>query len=58
MGILCCDFQKIQKLKKANSFFLEANKAFGNNIVQLNVLSNEDVVLLNVNKLKVYRKPT
>jgi hypothetical protein len=32
-------------------------KAFSNNNVQLNMLSNEDVALVNVNKLKTYQNP-
>ncbi len=32
-------------------------KAFNNNIVQLNKLNNEDITLVNVNKLKAYQNP-
>jgi hypothetical protein len=32
-------------------------KDFNNNNVQLNTLSNEDVALVNVNKLKAYQNP-
>jgi hypothetical protein len=33
------------------------NKAFNNNIVQLNTLNNEDITLVNVNQLKAYKNP-
>jgi hypothetical protein len=33
------------------------NKAFDNNNVQLSTLSNEDVALVNVNKLKANQNP-
>ncbi len=33
------------------------NKAFNNNIVQLNTLCDEDITLVNVNKLKFYQNP-
>jgi hypothetical protein len=39
-----------------NNLF-QVKKAFGNNIVQLSTLSNEDITLMNVNKLKAYRNP-
>jgi hypothetical protein len=62
MVIWCCGFQKIQKLKKANSFFpwigpFRVKKVFDNNIVQLSTLSNEDVALLDINQLKPYQNP-
>jgi hypothetical protein len=52
-------FLKDQKIKKGKFLFLWTGpfwvkKAFGNNIVQLSMLSNEDVALVNVNKLKAY----
>jgi hypothetical protein len=38
-----------------SSFWVK--KAFINNIVQLNTLNNENITLVNVNKLKAYRNP-
>jgi len=32
-------------------------KAFNNNIVQSSTLSNENITIVNVNKLKVYQNP-
>jgi len=62
-GDLVLWLPKDPKIKENKFLFPSTNpfqvkKAFGNNIVQLNTLSNEDVVLVNVNKLKVYWKPT
>ncbi len=53
--------QRIQKLKR--EFFFpwigkfQIKTAFNNNIVQLNMLSDKDVALVNVNKLKAYQNP-
>jgi len=58
MVIWCCGFQKIQKLKRANSFSLDwsisSKESLDNNTIQLITLSNEGVALVNVNKLKAY----
>jgi hypothetical protein len=35
----------------------QVKKAFGNNIVQLSTLNNENIALVNVNKLYAYQNP-
>ncbi len=55
-------FPKDPKIKEGRFLILwnnlfQVKKAFGNNIVQSNTLSNEDITLVNVNKLKAYRNP-
>jgi hypothetical protein len=35
----------------------QVKKTFSNNTIQLSTLSNEDIALVNVNKLKAYRNP-
>jgi hypothetical protein len=55
-------FPKDPKIKERKIFFVwiglfRVKKAFNNNIVQLNTLSDEDLTLVNVNKLKVYQNP-
>ncbi len=53
---------KDPKIKKGKFLFpwtglFRIKKTFSNNIVQLNTLSNEDITLINVNKLKAYQNP-
>ncbi len=62
MEIWCYGFQKDPKIKEGNFLFpwigsFWMKKDFNNNNVQLNTLSNEDVALVNVNKLKAYQNP-
>lgn len=53
---------KDRKIKKEKFFFpwsgpFWVKKTFDNNIVWLSMLSNEDVILVNINKLKPYQNP-
>jgi len=53
---------KDPKIKEMTFLFLwissfRINKAFNKNIVQLSTLSDEDLALVNVNKLKAYQNP-
>ncbi len=55
-------FPKDPKIKEGKKTIMwiglfRVKKAFNNNIVQLSTLSNEDITLVNVNKLKVYQNP-
>jgi hypothetical protein len=58
-GDLVMWLPKDPKIKEGKFFFswaspIQVNKALNNNIVQLNTLSNEDISIVNVNKLKAY----
>jgi hypothetical protein len=61
-GDLVLWFPKDPKIKEGKFLFpwtnpFQIKKTFGNNNIQLNMLSIEDVASINVNKLKAYRKP-
>jgi hypothetical protein len=50
---------KDPKIKERKFLFLwtspfQVKKTFNNNSIQLNTLNNEDITLVNVNKLKAY----
>jgi hypothetical protein len=65
LTLIKCSFnltsQRIQKLKREFFFSwigkFQIKKAFNNNTVQLNMLSDKDVALVNVNNLKAYQNP-
>lgn len=61
MEIWCCGFLRIQKLKKKILFPwigpFKVKKAFNNNNIQLSTLNDENVALVNANKLKAYQNP-
>jgi hypothetical protein len=53
---------KDPKIKEGKFLFLwigpfRVKKALNNNTIQLSTLSNEDIALVNVNKLKAYQNP-
>ncbi len=62
-GNLVLWLPKDPKIKEKKLFFFlwtssfQVKKAFNNNTIQLSTLSNEDIALVNVNKLRVYRDP-
>ncbi len=61
-GDLVLWLREDQKIKEGKFLFpwigpFWAKKTFDNNIVQLSMLSNEDMALVNINKLKPYQNP-